>query len=313
MPDQPLINKFRPEDFDQVIGHQEILASLQRAIASSVRPHAYLFTGPAGLGKTTLARIVGKHLQAEIVEVDAASNSGVDAMRAMVEFGAYMPIGGAGRRIIIIDECHTLSKPAFQAALKILEEPPSHLFIALCTTELAKIPETIVSRCFHVMLRPLRPTEIEELLIPVCEIEEWQVADDVLAAVVQAAEGSPRKALTILQAVHDVTSRDEVKRIITLIDSSKPLLELLQLLMRCNPPWGRVRDILKRIEPDEFENASIEAGRYICAAMVNEETSDDRARQLWILLDALLFPAHSYDRLAMFYAAIGRMIWGGGL
>lgn len=304
----PLITKYRPQKFSEVIGHEEMIAALQRALSSPSHPHSYLFTGASGVGKTTLARIIGNSLPAEIVELDAASNSGIEAMRALVELGAHKPLSGSARRMFIIDEAHALSKAAWQATLKLLEEPPPHLYLALCTTELHKVPETVITRCFHVALRALKPADIEALLGVVAELEGWAVADDVLAAVVQAATGQPRKALSILQAVHDAPSRDEVRRIIALIDASEPLIELAQFLLRGGSDWNVIRRQLERIDDDDFEHATVHLGRYLASAMLRSE-AEQQARRAWTLLDALLFPTVSLDRKASFYAAIGRVLW----
>lgn len=304
----PIIVKYRPAAFDEMVGHAAVLDPLRRAIAGNTTPHAYLFTGGAGLGKTTLARIVASAVGAEALEIDAASNNGVDDMRQLVEMGNHMALTGAGKRLFIIDECHALSKPAWQAILKIVEEPPAHLFIALCTTELSKVPETIVSRCYHTALRGLKPDELGDLLQVVAELEGWQVLPDVLQAVVQAAGGSPRKGLSMLQAVHDAPSRDEVKRIITLMDEGDPLFDLCKLIID-GKGWAPLQKALGALEDADFEHAGTMAGRFLISCM-QKARSETEARRAWSLLDALLFPAETFDRKASFYAAIGRMTWG---
>lgn len=304
---QPLITKYRPLSFDEVVGHTSVMAALRKAIRGDTTPHAYMLTGPAGLGKTTTARIIAKELDAEPLEIDAASNNGVDPMRELVEMGNHQSLSGKGRRAFIIDECHTLSKPAWQALLKLLEEPPEHLYLMLCTTELSKVPDTILSRCYHVVLRPLKPEELGDLLTTVAELEDWPVAADVMQAVLQSAEGSPRKALSLLQAVHDAPNRDEVKRIINLMDASDPMHELCKLVI-AGAAWVPVQQVLARIGDDEFEHASNMLARYLLAVM-NSAKNEDGAKRAWQALDALLFPAASWDRKAAFYAAIGRMRW----
>ena len=311
MSNEPIIVKYRPAQFGELIGNEAINAALLRALSSETsRPHAFLFTGPSGIGKTTTARIVATHIGAEVIEIDAASNNGVDAMRALVDVGQHMSLSGAGTRMFIIDEAHALTKPAWQAILKLLEEPPPHLYIALCTTEANKVPDTINTRCYHVALRALKPAEIEDLLILVAELEGWTVAPDVMQAVVQAATGQPRKALSILQSVWDAPSRDEVRRIINLMDASDPLIAVCQHLLAGKKSWKIIGEQLQRLDIDDFEEASIAAGRYIMGAMTNARDEND-ARRAWLLLEALLFPANSWDKKAVFIAAVGRMIWGG--
>lgn len=307
---QPLITKYRPSSFEEVIGHEPVLAALRRAMAADTCPHAYLFTGPAGTGKTTLSRIVAADLKCEVVEIDAASNSGVDDMRQLVELGNHVALSGAGRRAFIIDECHTLSKSAWQAILKLLEEPPDHLFICLCTTEREKVPETIQTRCYNVVLRPVKPEEMGDLLEAICALEEWQVKPDVMSAVIQAATGQPRKALTILQSVYDADSREEVSRIVSLLDASNPMIELMQTLMKSAPTWSMVQPILARLEEADFESGIIPAGRYVAAALMKTK-SDKEAARYWAILDAMTFPTTTYDRQVHFLTAIGRLFFGG--
>ncbi len=212
---------------------------------------------------------------------------------------------------MIVHNCHALSKPAWQALLKLLEEPPDHLYIALCTTELQKIPETIVTRCYHVVLRPLKPVEIEDLLIAISELEGWEVSGDVIQAIVQASTGQPRKAISLLQSCHDAPSKTEVSRIISLMDASEPVIELVQHLLAGKRSWTIVRALLAKIEPDAFEDAAISTGRYICAALLAQD-NDKRAAAMWSLLEALLFPAETLDRKVGFITAVGRIMWGGG-
>lgn len=308
MAEQSIINKYRPTSFEEVVGNIEIVGALQRSMDSQSPPHSFLLTGPSGIGKTTIARIIAKHLEADVTEIDAASNNGVDAMRELVELGNYASLRGNSLRMFIIDECHMLSKSAWNAVLKMLEEPPEHLYLALCTTERSKVIETVVTRCFHIPLRPIKPNEMQELLSVICELEEWTPHSDVLSAVVQAATGQPRKGLSLLQAVHDAPNRDEVHRIISLMEASEPMADLLKELLSGKVQWSRIQAQLLKIEDDDWEQAFIGAGRYIMGAMTNAR-SPESAQNAWRLLDAMVFPVSTFDKKAAFYAAVGRMIW----
>lgn len=305
---ESLITKYRPRSFDEVIGHEAVIAALERRVRSSDRPHCYLFTGPAGTGKTTLARIVGNAIGAEILEVDAASQGSIDNARDLIELGQYASLSGAETKMFIIDEFHGLSRAAMDALLKTLEEPPAHLYFALCTTEAHRVKETIVSRCYHVPLRPLPSTEIELLLDVVCASEEWTPAGDIIQMVIAAATGQPRKALTILEAVHDAKDRDEAKRIVALHDDTEPFIEILRHLTSGKHVWPFIQERLQKLDDEDFDALAASSARYITTVMVKEE-NEERAKAMWQLLDALTFPSSTYDRRAAFMCAIGRMLW----
>lgn len=307
---EPLITKYRPQCWAEVIGHEEVVRALQRVLKSPARPHAYLFTGPAGLGKTSMARIVASEIGADVHELDAASQRSIDAARELIEQGQFRPLSGAAAKMFLIDEVHGLTALAMDALLKVLEEPPDHLYFALCTTEGSKIKETIVSRCYHVPLRPLRARDIEDLITAVSDIEDWRVDSDVLQMIVGASTGQPRKALSLLQACHDAPSRDEARRIISLLEPSEPIMDMLRDITGGRRSWAVIRSHLQKMGDEDFDGLSATAARYLSTAMVNQENERD-ARALWVLLDALTFPTASFDRRAAFMAACGRMLFGG--
>ena len=189
---QALYRKWRPQTFDDVIGQKHITDSLRNQIVSGRLSHAYLFTGIRGTGKTSCARILAKAVNCEhpkdgnpccecascraiaegsvmdIVELDAASNNGVDNVRALREEAVFSP-AMVKKRVYIIDEVHMLSTSAFNALLKILEEPPEHLLFILATTELQKVPATILSRCQRHSFRRIEAKELGDYLLKVAQ------------------------------------------------------------------------------------------------------------------------------------------------
>ena len=307
---KPIITRYRPETFDEMLGHTAQIAALQRVITSSSTPHAYLFTGPSGTGKTTLARIVGAELKADVHEIDAASNNGVDAMRDLVEFSQHQAFSDTGIRLIIIDECHTLSKQAWQAILKLLEDPPDHLYIALCTTEDDKIPDTIRTRCFSTRLQQVAQTEISDYLLAIAEAEEWQPSQEIVDFAAEASNGSPRMALTILQGIHDAPSREEAARIIRLLEPTNDLIDILRHLLDGKRSWAIVSASLKKLDGSNFDEVSIQAGRYLNAALLRTDDAP-KAMLIWQMMEALVFPSETFDRKIAFTVAIGRILWGG--
>jgi DNA polymerase-3 subunit gamma/tau len=218
---QVLARKWRPRDFESMVGQEHVVRALRHALEEGRLHHAYLFTGTRGVGKTTLARILAKCLNceqgvtarpcgacaacteidggrfADLLEVDAATNTGIDEMRALQESGAYVPVRGRFK-IFVIDEVHMLSKPAFNSMLKTLEEPPQHLKFILATTDPQKIPVTVLSRCLQFNLKTMPRAAIAAHLARVLEAEKVPFEPEALPLLARAAAGSMRDALSLL-------------------------------------------------------------------------------------------------------------------
>ncbi|HWV44652.1 MAG TPA: DNA polymerase III subunit gamma/tau, partial [Nitrospira sp.] len=217
--------KYRPGTFDDVIGQPHVVQTLMNAVSTKRIAHAYLFSGTRGVGKTTVARILGKALNCErgptshpcntcgncleimqgnsvdVIEIDGASNTSVDDVREIRENVKFTPFRGQFR-VYIIDEVHMLSNSAFNALLKTLEEPPTHVVFIFATTEIHKIPATILSRCQHYNFRRIARTEIIERLRHVAAQDRLTLEERSFAALARASEGSMRDALSLLdQAV----------------------------------------------------------------------------------------------------------------
>jgi DNA polymerase III subunit gamma/tau len=216
--------KWRPQTFEEVAGQDPIAQTLKNAIEQQRTAHAYLFTGPRGVGKTTTARILAKALNCEkgptptpdntcdscreitsgrsldVLEIDGASNRGIDDIRELRESVRYAPAGGRAK-VYIIDEVHMLTTDAFNALLKTLEEPPPHVVFVLATTEPLKVPATIVSRCQRFDFSRLRMRDTLNHLQKICAAEKINVTEDGLSLIARRAEGSMRDALTLLDQV----------------------------------------------------------------------------------------------------------------
>ena len=218
---QALYRKWRPRTFDDVVGQEHITETLKNQVASGRLSHAYLFIGTRGTGKTTCAKILAKAVNClnpvngnpcnrcsaclgiddgsimDVVEMDAASNNGVDSVRALRDEAIFSP-AGAKKRVYIVDEVHMLSTSAFNALLKILEEPPEHLMFILATTELQKVPATILSRCQRHSFKRLDNASVEDRLMYVARQEGLDLRSDAAALIAGLAEGGMRDALSIL-------------------------------------------------------------------------------------------------------------------
>ena len=216
-----LARKWRPRNFAQLAGQEHVVQALSNALMQNRLHHAYLFTGTRGVGKTTIARIFAKSLNCEtgitatpcgtcgacteidsgrfidLIELDAASNTQVDNMRELLESALYAPTSGRFK-VYIIDEVHMLSKSAFNAMLKTLEEPPAHVKFILATTDPQKIPVTVLSRCLQFNLKQLSPPLILAHLQYVLEQEQIPFESGALTLVARAAQGSMRDALSLM-------------------------------------------------------------------------------------------------------------------
>ncbi len=218
---QVLALKYRPQIFKDLIGHEEIATTIQNSIKNNSSANAFLFTGIRGIGKTTFARIVAKALNCDqalegkcekkcshcdpiansnhidVMEIDAASNTGVDNIRELLEFSRYGPTSSKFK-IFIIDEVHMLSKQAFNALLKTLEEPPKYLKFIFATTEVKKIPVTVISRCQRYDLSRVKSEELFNYLKNISLKEKKAVDDNAIKLIVKLSEGSVRDALSLL-------------------------------------------------------------------------------------------------------------------
>jgi DNA polymerase III subunit gamma/tau len=203
-----LYRKYRPQLFSEVLGQEHVVKSLKAALDQEQPAHAYLFSGGRGIGKTSLARIFARELgvsEKDVYEIDAASHNGVDEVRALREGAVLLPLESK-YKVYVLDEVHMLSKGAFNALLKIIEEPPQHVIFILATTDIHKVPETIISRCeVYRLERPTR-TLLTEMVERICKKEGVSITKDVATTVAELGDGSFRDTLSVLQQL--ITAAD---------------------------------------------------------------------------------------------------------
>ena len=252
--------KYRPQTFNDLIGQKVIAETILNSIKADKIPNAFLFTGIRGVGKTTIARIIAKSLNClndiddqckvkcencdaitnsshiDVLEMDAASKTGVDDVRDLIEFSKYGPTISK-YKIFIIDEVHMLSKQAFNALLKTLEEPPEYLKFIFATTEIQKIPITVVSRCQRFDLPRIRSSELFQYIKRISEKEKGKVSDEALKLIVKISEGSVRDALSLLDRGllslknHEELDLKAAQKIFGYSDKSY-LIDIFELILR---------------------------------------------------------------------------------
>ena len=286
--------KYRPQTFEDLIGHEEITSTIFNSLKNKKSSNAFLFTGIRGIGKTTFARIVAKALNCErgvdnlcndnfctncesiinsnhidVLEIDAASRTGVDDVRELIEFSRYAPTI-AKFKVFIIDEVHMLSKQAFNALLKTLEEPPEYLKFIFATTEVKKIPITVISRCQRYNLSRLQSEKLFEYIKNVVAKEKKKLDENAIKLIVKMSEGSVRDALSLLDRAilsnkGELLTYEQVQNIFGYTDKGS-YIDLLKFILE-----GNEADVIKRyreiyragVEPNNFLNEFLEILYYV--------------------------------------------------
>ena len=305
--------KYRPKNFKHVFGQDAAVAALKNVLAKK-SAHAFLFVGPSGTGKTTLARIVAAKLGAnadDIREIDAATNTGIDDMRRVAETLLYRPLGGGAAKVLIVDECHALSKAAWQSMLKVLEEPPEWAYWCLCTTEGSKVPETIKTRCATIQLHPIGRSDLQSYLSYVAEEENilgGEAGEKVIDLCVSHANGSMRQALMNLALCASVSTRTEAAKLLQSAEESSEAIELARALLS-NAPWSQLCEIMGRMKEQNPESVRHVVRAYMTTVALGAK--DKAAPRALNILDAFSTPANPHDGLSPVVLAAGRVIFGG--
>jgi DNA polymerase-3 subunit gamma/tau len=294
--------KWRPQKFDDVVGQEHITQTLKNAIKNNRIAHAYLFTGPRGVGKTTTARIFSKALNCknqknaepcnecdtckeiqngrslDFIEIDGASNRGIDEVRKLRESVKYAPTRGK-YKIYIIDEVHMLTKESFNAFLKTLEEPPEHIIFIFATTDAHKVPLTIISRCQRFDFRRIQIATIKETLAKIAKAEKINIDDKTLTVIAKKADGALRDAESYFDQVvsfcGDKIDSDTVAQMLNLIDD-EIYFEISEAILSKN--FGEVFNVTNKIYENgwdflDFTEGLIEHFRNIMTVVLTEKTS----------------------------------------
>ena len=307
---QVLARKYRPQTFDDIVAQEHVTKTLSNSLKNDRIGSGYLFCGPRGTGKTTIARILAKAINCaddsspapcgkcpscieiasgnslDVLEIDAASNTGVDDVRTLRENVRYLPTSGK-KRIYIIDEVHRLSGPAFDALLKTLEEPPDHVMFIFATTEPLKVPETILSRTQRYDFKRVSIDDLAGHLDKICQAEKFKATPEALRLIARKADGSVRDSLSLMDQVaayaEDEITEAEVIEALGLVDKTL-LFDLLQAVAgkQVKESLNLIKNIFDGgIDPTDFVKELLEHLRVLLIL-----TTDDNAADLLNLNDA---------------------------
>lgn len=287
---QPLHLKYRPQTFEEFQGGEEIVNSVRSKLGTV---HVYLFHGSRGCGKTTLARLIARELGADafdIYELDAATNRGINEVKTLKASVSLCAMGG-GCKVYIIDECHQLTGDAKDALLKTLEEPPSHVYFILCTTELGKVTPTIRSRAKagEYQVEPLSRRDATALLERVMGAEGLEVSPTVFRALLNVGEGIPRELLGLLEKVQGCSEADALKllehgRVVT-----TPVKAVIDALLS-GKSWSEVRGLLNAVTegPEDIR-------RVLLGYMAKVVMGNDNPTRAYIVLEEFSQPFFSSE------------------
>ena len=308
----PLITKYRPQTFADVIGQDAIVRSLQSTVKKR-DSQIFLFGGPGGVGKTSIARIVARALgvedtQSAMIEIDAASKTGVDDMRQLQELLMYRPFGDSGRRALIIDECHRLSRQAWDSLLKALEEPPEHVIWCFCTTEPSKVPATIKTRCAKFDLQLVKDEDLGGLYDFVCEEEKINLPGDVGDLLIREAKGSPRQLLSNIVVARTARNKKEAAELLRTVNETDASLALCRFVADGGGSWAACMGLLSKLEDTNPESIRIMMANYLGKCLLSAKT-DQAAVMYMTKLDGFAVPYVGTDGMAPLLVSIGRALF----
>ena len=284
-----------------------VIKSLEKTIKNN-KAQVFLFHGPSGCGKTTIARIAANEFgcdPADIIEVDAATNTGVENVRALQERLMYVPLSGGSKRAVILDEAHMLSRSAWNSLLKVLEDTPRHVVWFLCTTEFGKVPRTVVTRCTAYQLKSVPAELLKDLMRRVAREEKLKIPKAVISIIAEEAEGSPRQALVNLAKCSTARDVDEAKTLLESAIGSAQAIDLCRALVKgCS--FATALKLVSQMEENP-ESVRIVVLNYVAAVLL-KTTKKSEAQHLAAILDAFKTPYNLSEKKAPLLLSLAELL-----
>jgi DNA polymerase-3 subunit gamma/tau len=279
-----LAKKYRSKKLNEILGNKTTIQILEGYIKSMSHPHSYLFYGERGLGKTTIARILCKEFNCDLIELNNSNNRGIDTVREVIYNGSKHKTWEGKNKGYLLDEVHKLTNDAQNALLKILEEPPNHVYFFLCTTEPEKLLKTVKSRCQQFQLEKIRGNELYPFLIEISEKEDNQIIKKIARKIAETSEGHVRDALFILQSVIQIRDNEEKQLKIAgqKIESERQIIDLCRSLLN-RDGWETCREILKKLQNENPETVR----KIVLAYMQRVILSKQHNKTAAIIIDML--------------------------